>query len=100
MGKEKNGYRVEEVEIFPVPQPKITCYGSDLSSCSQIVRLTLTELLLDFETVHVELFESEHLDAWYARINPKMLVPSLKYNDRIITDSKRIIEFLCKKHPE
>ena len=95
----KGGYRVEEVEVFEHPQPTITCYGSDLSTCCQIVRLTLTELLLHFDTVHIELFETEHLAPWYARINPKMLVPSLKYNDRILTDSKSIIEFLCKKHP-
>lgn len=39
-------------------------------------------------------------EEWYAKINPKMTVPTLKYNDEVLTESHKIISFLNKQHPE
>ena len=39
-------------------------------------------------------------DEWYAKMNPKMSIPTLKYNDHILTINYKIINFLIEKHPD
>jgi glutathione S-transferase len=39
-------------------------------------------------------------DEWYAKINPKMTVPALQYNDELLTDTHQIVSFLNALHPE
>ena len=80
--------------------PKIKVWSFDLSSASQIVRLALVELGLDSGIVPIDLFAQEHITPEYARINPKMLVPSLEYNGSIITDSWDILNFLKERHED
>ena len=44
--------------------------------------------------------KQENYTPWYAKINPEMTVPALKYNAEIILDSRNICLELCKRHPE
>jgi len=39
-------------------------------------------------------------EEWYAKLNPKMTVPVLKYNNEVLTESQQIISFLNHHHPE
>jgi glutathione S-transferase len=39
-------------------------------------------------------------DEWYAKINPEMTVPSLKYGDLTLVNSREIINHLCSEHPD
>lgn len=75
-------------------------YSKDLSSASQIVRLTMTEMGLVYSVVEVELLDYVHYEPWYAKINPSLQVPTLKYNDETIYDSKVIIKELTERHPD
>ena len=38
----------------------------------------------------IEIKKDNHSD-WYAKVNPNMTVPTLKYDDEIITDSREIL---------
>ena len=81
--------------------PIITCYSNEMSCCSQIVRLCLTESKLEYKNVFIDiLHEMEQYDKWYARINPRMMVPCIQYNGEVILDSKNIIYEIVKRHPE
>jgi glutathione S-transferase len=69
------------------------------SVCSQKVRLCLAEKGLDFESQHVNLFEFEHWDPAYVRLNPKGVVPTLVHDGRVIIESNVIIEYLEDQYP-
>lgn len=75
--------------------PEIHCYSSGTSMRSQIVRLTLAELELKFNKVPIDTKEKmNNHEEWYAKLNPKMTVPTLKYNNEVLTESRKIISFL------
>jgi len=44
--------------------------------------------------------EMNHHEEWYARINPKMTVPSVTYNNTTYTGSHYIMSMLNQQHPE
>ena len=75
-------------------------YSKDFSSASQIVRLAMTEMDLQFSVIEVELLDYVHFEPWYAKINPYLQVPTLKYNDETIYDSKKMIKTLSERHPD
>ena len=39
-------------------------------------------------------------EEWYAKMNREMTVPTLKYNDEILTETAQIVDFLNHNHPE
>lgn len=68
---------------------------------SQIVRLTLAELDLKFNKIPMDVDEKmNNHEEWYAKINPAMTVPTLKYNNEVLTESHQILSFLNEQHPE
>jgi len=64
------------------------------SVCSQKARLGLAEKRLSYENRHVNLFEFEHWEPGYVRLNPNGVVPTLDHDGRIIIESNVIIEYL------
>ena len=86
---------------------KITSYTVDVSICSQICRLAIAEAGLKYENINVDIEDKmENYSEWYAKINPKFTVPAMKYVneekkvDVTLTDSKDIMYYLAKAHPE
>ena len=82
--------------------PKVTAYTADVSICSQICRLAIHEHGLD-DTEHVNVdieYAMDNYEPWFVRMQPKMTVPVLAYDDRIVGDSREIMLFLAAKHPE
>ena len=81
-------------------QPKVTTYTADISICSQICRLAVHEYgLKDTENVNVDIeYAMDNYEPWFVRMQPKMTVPVLKYDDQIIGDSRDIMLFLAQKH--
>ena len=80
--------------------PIIKCYSNEMSNCSQIVRLCLTECNLEYKRIWIDIMQNmEQYDKWYARINPRMMVPCIEYNGEVILDSKNIIWEMMKRHP-
>lgn len=81
--------------------PKIAAYTADISICSQICRLAIQEHQLSCEHVNVDIEAAmENYEPWFARIQPKMTVPCMKYEETILGDSKDICYFLARQHPE
>ena len=80
--------------------PIINCYSAVGSLCSHVVRLCLTESNLGYKDINLDIIgEMEHFDKWYARINPRMMVPCIEYNGEVILDSKNIIWEIMKRNP-
>ena len=77
----------------------VVLYHSWFSTCSQKVRLALSEKHLAYESVVIDLTRQEHLTAEYLAINPNGVVPSLKHDHRVVIDSSVICEYLDEVFP-
>jgi len=97
----KQCVRFSSTENNSTVDPEINVYSAGTSMRSQIVRLTLAELDLKHSKVPLDTKEKmNHHEEWYAKINPKMTVPSLTYNNETFTGSHYIMSMLNQKHPE
>ncbi len=67
-----------------------------LSTCSQRVRVTLTELGQDFESHIVNLQAGEQASEEYQQIHPKGVVPALIHDGTLLIESVDIIAYLDK----
>jgi len=70
------------------------------SSASYRVRIALALKGLDCELVPIQLLKHEQMGAAFAAIAPAKLVPLLKVDDELLTQSMAIIEYLDEVHPE
>ena len=75
-------------------------YNYFRSSASYRVRiaLALKGLAWDYKPVHLQ--RNEHLTESYAAVSAARLVPLLKDDDKVLTQSLAIIEYLDEVHPE
>ncbi|KAI9786267.1 MAG: hypothetical protein M1816_008076 [Peltula sp. TS41687] len=78
-------------------QPKITLYTNHGCPYAHRVHIAIKELGLKYEEVIIDLETPR--EEWYLKINPRGLVPALKYNDELITESAVITQFLVDAHP-
>lgn len=78
----------------------LTLYHANHSTCSQKVRLCLSEKGLDWESRLVNLATNEHLAPDYLALNPNGVVPTLIHDDAVITDSGVICEYLEEVFPD
>lgn len=78
----------------------LTLYHYPPSTTSIKVRLCLHEKRLRFEERIVDLTRFEHLAPEYRALNPACVVPTLIHDDRSITDSTVINEYLEEAFPE
>ncbi|KAK7542070.1 thioredoxin-like protein [Phyllosticta citribraziliensis] len=86
----------------PHVAPQITFYTFPDCPYCQRVHILLTELALPFDEVLVDI--SKPREQWYLDINPRGLVPSLKFSngavtDEILTESAIIAQFLADSRP-
>lgn len=81
---------------------KITLYTNHGCPYAHRAHIALEELDLPFEEVIIDLDRPR--DSWYLEINPRGLVPALKFSDgtlkdEIITESAIVAQFLADKFP-
>ncbi|KAJ3086192.1 Ganglioside induced differentiation associated protein, partial [Quaeritorhiza haematococci] len=57
-------------------------------------RLALVEKGLKYETVNVNLFTGQSLQPWFMKINPRATVPVLVDGDKVLCESKDIVEYI------
>lgn len=82
-------------QVEPGPAAKVTLYHFPTSICSQQVRLALAEKRVAWESKIVNIGpEHEHFAPWYAKINPRLVVPTLEVDGSIVTDSARIVRYI------
>jgi glutathione S-transferase len=70
------------------------------SICTQKVLITLAEKRLDYQVRVIDLFNNEQYRPEYLAINPKGVVPALRHDGRIVTESTLICEYLDDCFPE
>jgi maleylacetoacetate isomerase/maleylpyruvate isomerase len=75
-------------------------YNYFRSSASYRVRIALALKGLDCELLPVHLLHNEQLAASFVAIAPAKLVPLLADDDKLLTQSMAIIEYLDETHPE
>ncbi len=74
---------------------EITLYHYPNSVCSQKVRLALEEKGLQWKSRVVDIgLAMENYSPSYMRLNPKGLVPTLRYEGTVVTDSFQIMNFI------
>ncbi|PSK54758.1 Multisite-specific tRNA:(cytosine-C(5))-methyltransferase [Elsinoe australis] len=83
-------------------QPSITYYNNRRCPWAHRASIALKELNLPFEEVTIDLDTPR--PQWYLDINPRGLVPTIKYTggaikDEIIPESAVVAQFLADNHP-
>lgn len=78
----------------------VTLFHYWSSVCSQKVRFALEEKGIAWESRHVDLFRFENWEPAYLKFNPRGVVPTLTYNDDVITESNVILEYLEDAFPD
>jgi len=81
--------------------PKITLYTNHGCPWAHRAHIALKELKLSYEEVIIDLGKPR--EAWYLKINPRGLVPAMRYSngsfDEIILESALVSQFLADSHP-
>jgi len=81
--------------------PKITLYTNHGCPWAHRAHITLKELDLPYEEVIIDLDTPR--EPWYLKINPRGLVPTIKFSngiiDEIITESGIVAQFLADSFP-
>ncbi|KAF2178238.1 thioredoxin-like protein [Zopfia rhizophila CBS 207.26] len=82
--------------------PKITLYTNHRCPWAHRTHIVLKELGLPYEEVTIDLDKPR--EPWYLDVNPRGLVPSIKYSngplkEEIITESAIVSQFLADAYP-
>lgn len=81
--------------------PKIVLYTNHGCPWAHRAHITLKELDLPYEEVIIDLDKPR--EEWYLKVNPRGLVPSIKYEDgttsEILTESGIVSQFLADSFP-
>lgn len=75
-------------------------YDFERSGNCYKVRLLLSLLGLDYETVPVDLSAGENFKAEFLKLNPRAQVPLLQDGDRKVWDSMAILVYLARRYAE
>ena len=73
--------------------PKLTLYTSP-RACSTACHIALEESALDYNIKIIRIRKNEHLDKEYLKINPWGKIPTLKINDKFLTESHAILTYI------
>ena len=80
------------------PNAKPTVYHFPLSLPSQQVRLALAEKQVAWTGRIVNTGPAnEHLEPWYAELNPALEVPTLQLDDTVVTGAPSIVQFIDQR---
>ena len=75
-----------------------TLYDTKVSGHCHRVRLFLSLLNIDYETVAIDMKNGEHKTDEYLKLSPLGQVPTLVDDDTVITDSCAALVYLAKKY--
>jgi glutathione S-transferase len=75
-------------------------YHHGSSVCAAKVRLCLAEKDLAWKSHYLDILKGEQYTPQYAKLNPKLVVPTLVHDGRVIRESTLICEYLDEVFPE
>lgn len=78
--------------------PKLKLYDHIESQNGYKVRLTLSQLKIDYEWIPVDLVNKEQKQDWFLKLNPNGKVPTLVDDDFSIWESNAILLYLGRKY--
>lgn len=76
---------------------KLVLYTNHLCPFAHRLHIAVNELKIPYEEVVIDLFRPR--DPWYLEINPRGLVPAVKYQGEIVTESGIIANLLTDAYP-
>lgn len=76
---------------------KITLYTNHGCPWAHRAHIVAKELGLEYEEVIIDLTKPR--EPWYLEVNPRGLVPAIKFNDQIITESGVVARFFADAYP-
>ncbi|MDX2097851.1 MAG: glutathione S-transferase [Leptolyngbyaceae cyanobacterium bins.59] len=76
----------------------IQLYGHELSGNSYKVKLLLSLLGLDYESIKVDLLKGAHKQPDFLALNPFGQVPVLKDGDVVLADAQAILVYLARQY--
>lgn len=74
--------------------PPLILYHHGSSACAAKVRFAMAEKQLAWEGVYIDILAGEQFRPEYLAINPKGVVPALRHDGHIITESTLVCEYL------
>ena len=76
----------------------IKLYDHELSGNCYKVRLLLSQLSLNFESIEIDVFKGENKKDFFREINPAMKIPVINDGGFILNESNAILLYLCDKY--
>jgi glutathione S-transferase len=76
-----------------------TLYNAPQSTCSQRVRFVLNAKKLPFAEIKLDLLSGDQFKPDYLLLNPNGVVPTLRHDGAVVTDSSVIVEYLDEIAP-
>ncbi len=84
--------RKSSILLYTRPMVRVLLYDYPGSICSQMARLALVEKGVTFDRHTVDIMKAkEQFEPWYVALNPKSVVPTLRIDDEITTDTINIV---------
>jgi glutathione S-transferase len=74
-------------------------YHHGSSVCAAKVRLVLAEKGLEWKGTYIDILKGDQFDPEYVKLNPKAVVPTLVHDDKVLTESTLICEYLDDAFP-
>lgn len=79
---------------------QVDVYGDVRSTCTQRVILLLEELDLKYDVKQIDLMRGEQKDKEFLEMQPFGKVPVVKYDDRVLFESRSILRYISKNNTE
>ena len=77
---------------------QVDVYGDTRATCVQRVLILLEELDLKYNVIKVDLLKNEHKAKDFLKLQPFGKVPVVKYDDRVIFESRSILKYIAKNN--
>lgn len=79
---------------------QVDVYGDARATCTQRVLILLEELDLKYDLKSVDLSKQEHKKPEFMELQPFGKVPAIKYDDRVVFESRSILRYIAKNNVE
>jgi len=78
----------------------VDVYGDARATCTQRVIVLLEELDLKYDVKHIDLMKGEQKTKEFLELQPFGKVPVVKYDDRVLFESRSILRYIAKNNTE